>query len=304
MPFIPYIDQVEYVTYGITDATIPQVSQATRVANNYLSRPEGVLWSPDANGAPAYMTHKDPSLTLALASGISPGSNVVATLTNPGNAIGTQSIGQAVILDRAALNTAEACIITAVSANTVTLSSVQFSHSSGATMDFGLTLSEEVPLPNKRTTVRLSRTPVAQLLSGFGRYGYGRRSQQFAGPDINTNLLAYVGAFGGPPMWTQFPLGETDINMNTGEVWIPPGLLLAYFSDVRIHYVAGWSKANLPTNIKQAVANIVRGMIDAPLSGNAQNIKAGDAAITRFSATALDEDTKALLQPYRALTMA
>ena len=300
MSFTPYIQRVEYGLYGILDASDAQVASACRVVNTFLARPEGLLWSPDANGVPAYMSNLKPTLTLTVPTQINPGANVVVTVPNA--SFGAQNIGDVVILDRGT-NLTEACIVTATSGNTLTLSAVQFTHPS-ATMDFGMTILQELPVPAKRTTVRVSRTPVARLVSGFGRYSYGRRSQQYAGPDINTNLLAYVGAFGGPPMWTQFPVGETDINMNTGEIWIPPGLLLAYFSDVRLRYVSGWSQANLPYDIKQAVANIVRAAIDAPFGGNIKSLKSGDGAMERFSSSAIDKDTQALLQPYKALLMA
>lgn len=301
MAFIPYIAPRDYPLYGIADADQAgsQVNQACRIVNTYLSRPEGLLWSPDANGMPAYMTNKQPTLTYTVPAQISPGANV--TVTVPSAQFGLQTIGEVVILDRLNANLTEACVVIAATGNTLTLSSVQFTHAANATMDFGLTILEELPVPAKRTTVRLSRTPLARLLSGFGKYGLGRRSQQFSGPDIGTNLLAYVGAFGGPPLWTQFPISDTDINLNTGEVWVPPGLLLAYFSDVRLRYVAGWSQANLPTDIKQAVANIVRAAIDSPLGGNVKMLKSGDATIERFNASAIDNDTKLLLQPYKAL---
>lgn len=298
---VPYIDPTEYAVYGISDASDAQVNAAGSLVNTFLLRPEGVVWSPDANGMAAYMANKQATLSYAVPAAVSPGSNV--TVTVPNAQFGPQNIGEVVILDRLVTGLTEACVVTASSGNTLTFSSVQFAHAANATAEFGMTILEELPVPSKRTTVRLSRTPVAQLLSGFGRYGYGRRSQQFAGPDVNTNLLAYVGAFGGPPLWTQFPISETDMNLNTGEVWIPPGLLLAYFSDVRLHYVAGWSKANIPTNLKQAVANIARAAIDNPLGGNIKTLKAGDGTVTRFAATAIDDDTKALLQPYRALLM-
>ena len=299
--FVPYIQPVEYPAFGLTDANAPLVNHACRIVNNKLRRPEGLLWSPDANGAPAYMTNLNPSLSVQSAGSINHGQNVVITVA--GTTFGIQNIGDVVILDRATSNLTEACIVTATSGNTLTLGSVQCSHAAHTSVDFGLTLLAEVPIPNKRTTVRVSRTPVASLLSGFGRYGYGRRSQQFAGPDINTNLLAYVGAFGGPPMWTQFPVSETDINMNTGEIWIPPGLLLAYFSDVRLRYVAGWSLANLPYDIKQAVANIVRNRIDSGIPSNFKIAKSGDAMLEQWSASAIDKDTESLLKPYEALLM-
>ena len=211
---------------------------------------------------------------------------------------------KAIDLDPTALDKVEACVVTAVSGNSITLDSVQFSHSAQSTMDFGLAILQELPIPANRSTVRLSRTPVVRIISGFGRYAVGRRSQQFGGPDLNTNLLGITAAFGGPPAWVPFPADQCDVSTQTGEVWIPPGLLLAHFSDVRLRYVAGWSQANLPGDIKQAVANIVRMAIDSPFGGNIKTMKAGDATLERFSASSLDDDTKALLQPYKALLMA
>jgi hypothetical protein len=177
-------------------------------------------------------------------------------------------------------------------------------HAEQATMDFGLTIFQELPIPAKRSTVRLSRPPVVRILSGFGRYAVGRRSQQFAGLDMTINLLGIAAAFGGPPAWAQFPADQADVNVQTGEVWIPPGLLLAHFSDVRLRYVAGWPKESIPGDIKLAVAGIVRAAIDSPFGGNLKVMKAGDATLERFAATSLDADTKALLQPYKALLMA
>ncbi|WP_148596186.1 hypothetical protein [Aquisphaera giovannonii] len=302
MAMVPYLSSGEYAPYGITDASASQVDAACRVVNTYLARPEGLLWSPDANGAPAYMTNQNPSLSLKLPAPINPGSNV--TVTFPGQAMGQQLVGDVVILDRGTTNLTEACVITAVNGSTITLDSVRLAHLSQATVEFGLTLTQELPVPSNRPTVRLSRTPVTRILSGFGRYALGRRSQQFAGQDLNTNLLGITAAFGGPPAWVPFPGDQTDVNPQTGEVWIPPGLLLAHFSDVRLRYVAGWAQASLPPDIKQAVANIVRAAIDSPFGGNIKSQKAGDAAMERFSASSIDKDTQALLQPYKALLMA
>jgi hypothetical protein len=300
MAFTPYLSVTDYPDYGISDGTDAQVAAACRVVNTFLSRPEGLVWSPDANGVPAYMANLNPTLSITVTVAITPGSNVVVTV--PNRTFGAAMIGEVAILDRDTADITEACVVTAASGDTLTFQSVQFPHPS-ATLDFGLTLLEELPVPSNRTVVRVSRNPMANLLAGFGRYATGRRSQQFAGPDINNNLLAYVGAFGGPPLWTQFPVDQTDINFNTGEVWIPAGLLLAYFTDVRLRYIAGWSQANLPTDIKQAVANIVRAVIDNPFGGNFKSMKAGDAAWERFSASALDLDTQSLLTPYRAMLM-
>ncbi|QEL14782.1 hypothetical protein [Limnoglobus roseus] len=302
MTFVPYLSAEEYESFGVSDATPSQIDSACRVINTCLARPEGLVWSPDANGAPAFMTNQNPSRNLTIPGPINPGSNVVIGL--PGQAFGQQYIGEVVILDRAIPAKVEACVVTAASSDSITLASVQLVHGTQFTLDFGLTILQELPVPAQRSTVRLSRTPVVRILSAFGRYGAGRRSQQFSGPDINTNLLAMTAAFGGPPAWVQFPVDQTDVNTGTGEVWIPPGLMLAYFSDVRLRYVAGWPKESLPGDIKQAVANIVRTAIDSPFGGNIKSMKAGDAALERFSASSIDRDTQALLLPYKTLLTA
>ena len=301
MAFIPYLAQADYAAYGIPDASPFQVESACRVVNTYLARPEGLLWSMDANGSPAFMTNMEPSRSLKLPAAVSPGQQVAIDI--PGQVFGQQLIGEAAILDRSVEGKTEVCIVTAASGSTLTLASVQFPHDAQATLEFGLTLYQELPVPPKRATVRLSRPPVVRILSGFGRYAIGRRSQQFAGLDINTNLLGITAAFGGPPAWTPFPVEQTDVNTSTGEVWIPPGLLLAHFSDVRLRYVAGWPEDGIPGDIKLAVANIVRASIDSPFGGNIKLQKAGDATLERFSASSIDVDTKNLLQPYRALLM-
>src|SRR4051812_41593749 len=122
----PYIREVEYADYGITDASAAQVDAAARTINGHLQRPEGLVWSPDANGQPAWMAWKSPTLSLALPAILLPGSNLQVTF--PGAQFGTQTIGEVVVLDRAASNLAEACVVTGASGNTLTLQSVQFSH--------------------------------------------------------------------------------------------------------------------------------------------------------------------------------
>lgn len=297
----PYLQSGDYATYGVSDGTAAQAQSATQTINGYLKRPEGLIWLPDANGMPAWMATPNPTMRYTVAGGIAPGSNVVVNIPNA--QFGFQTVGEVVILDSANAGIAEACVVATTSGSSLTLQSVQFSHPSNTTVDFGLTIMDEKALPAKRPITRTSRTPVARLIAGFGRYGYQRRSDQAAGMEFIATLLPVVQGFGGPPLWVPFNVGDIDVNMNTGEMWVPAGLLLAYYTDVRLRYVAGWSQANLPVDIKQACANIVRGMIDNPMTGNIKMMKAGDAALQRFGPESLDDDTKSLLEPYRARLM-
>ena len=60
---------------------------------------------------------------------------------------------------------------------------------------------------------------------------------------------------------------------------------------------------NSTAAIKQATANIVRATIDSEMGGNVKMLKAGNAAIERFSASMIDADTQALLAPYRNIRL-
>ena len=294
MTFTPYLSSSEYAVYGVSDATADQVNKATRFVNTYLGRPEGLLWSPDANGQPAYMANLNPTLSYT-GSAISPGTSVVLTAANAN--FGYQNVGDVVILDRGTPNITEACVVTAASGNTLTLANVQFSHSA-PTIDFGLTLLEESPILPGKTVVRLARAPIAQILSGFTRYAFGRLPRQITDSSYYFQELLLLNQTI-PPAWTQVDLTQCDINSSTGVVLFYPYFLQNVRLDARFRYVAGWSQANLPGDIKQAVANIVRSAIDTPFSANMKVLKSGDATMERFGPSIMDGDTKALLQPYK-----
>ena len=69
---------------------------------------------------------------------------------------------------------------------------------------------------------------------------------------------------------------------------------------LQVTYLGGWSYANLPFAIKQATANILMAQqqIQSPAFSAA---KAGDTQYTRASKSLIDDDTKAMLGPYRRM---
>ncbi len=289
MLFTPYIESQYYPLYGIGDANATQVASACRLVNSYLGRPEGLLWSPDANGVPAYMTNLTPTRSFT-GPAVSPGTGVVVAIPNA--QFGYQSLGDVVILDRNTPHLTEACVVTAASGNALTLATVQFTHAT-PTVDFGLTLLEELS-----GRVRLPRSPVANIFCGFGRYGYGREMRRIgSGFDYFEELLVTNYGLNAVSGWQQLDTTLWDINDATGAVRMPPH----GYENVRLRYVAGWSHADLPGDIRQAVANIVRGAIDYAPGGGIKSLKSGDGAVEWFSPGSIDADTKALLQPYRAV---
>jgi len=296
-----YLVGADLASYGVPTATSDQIQAASTQIDSQLKRPEGLVWMPDAAGNPCYMVAKTAERTFVSSAPISPGTNVVVPLSQ-NIAIAAQP-GEVVILDRANTAAVEACVVTAIGASTITLASVAYAHSSGVTMETGLTLREERFLPSKRPVTRLSRFPLARILSGMGKYSYGRRSDQVAGAYNDMNfLLASVNAFGGPPAWVAFDVTQCSVSIETGEVVVPAGALLAYYSDVRLQYVAGYAAASIPPAIKQACANVITAMQTNPdlIAGGVKSVQAGGSRIERFADTIFNADTMSLLAPYIA----
>jgi hypothetical protein len=228
----------------------------------------------------------------------------VVTVT--GQPVFPEIIGRSVTLDAGNPALTEVCVITAINTPTpgsITLGAVQFNHTTvPLELQGGLQIFEERSLPQDRSIARLSQWPIAKVVSGIGRYSYGRRSQQMTGDFSEFNLLAILQQFGGPPAWVPFDPLQLGINPTTGEVWIPAGVLLAYYSETRLWYLAGWSAANVPVDIKQACANIAENYaVTEGLGGSMfKNLQAGDTKIERFADNAIDAETKDLLNSYRA----
>jgi len=293
-----YLIGADPTVYGVPNATPAQIQQASALVDAYLERPEGVAYANDYAGAPCYMLGLSPQLTFTLSGSISPGSAVVATLTGP---VSPSLLGEVLIAERATRANTEALVVQAVNGSQVTFQSVGHAHASGVTLESGLVLLEERPMPSKRNVTRVSKFPLVKLLAGQGRYAYGRRSDQVAGLYNDTNLLAALQTFGGPPAWNPFDATLADISVVTGEVWVPAGLMLAYYSDVRLRYVAGYPAASIPTPIKQATANLCMALADySDIGGNIKKIQAGGTSIERFANTIIDADTQAMLDQFKA----
>src|SRR5579863_3377874 len=109
MALAPYIQTGEMAAYGISDGSAAQINSATTTINAYLKRPEGLVWSPDANGMPGWMASLTPTMNFTVAGGIAAGANIVVTIPNV--PFGFQAIGEVAILDRANSGLAEACVV-------------------------------------------------------------------------------------------------------------------------------------------------------------------------------------------------
>lgn len=305
-----YLQSGDSAAFGVPNATAAQIQQASAQIDTYLARPEGLLWSPDGNGAPCYMLGLIAGLTLKLAGSITPGTAVTATLTGP-----TQMLrsGTVLIADRANASVTEALVVTAVSGQQVTFQAVLFDHAANASLETDLTIVEQRTMPQNRPITHVSKTPVMNVLSGVGRYGYMRRGDDAIGSIDTYNLLAVMSKFGGPPAWEQWTPQANSIDPQTGTIWVPAGVLLAYYTEIRVHYVAGWTYASLPSAVKQACANIINNLsATTGLPMAAQKFAAGETSFQRFNrlpgkqfdSLLMDDDTKLLLEPYRAVVLA
>lgn len=292
----------DYEMYGVPLTGQAHVIRASLLVDHYLRRPEGCVWGPDANGQPAYMVAKAPSLVYTFAGTILPGDSVDVALSGY---VGDNDslIGEVVVIDRLVPALTEVCTVQAQQKGQITLTNVQFPHTGSSnpiTLEFGMSVSEELSLPNQRSVARLSEWPIAKLLSGIGRYGYGRRTDQMLGYFYDANLLSTLSAFGGPPAWTPFFTPASSLNPDTGDLWVPAGTLLSYYTEVKMRYISGWQANNLPSQIKIATASVVDALSAAPMGPQIRRFNAGKTNIERFADTILDPDIKSMLRPYMA----
>jgi hypothetical protein len=294
-----YLTGSDPTNYGVPNATAVQIQQASVLIDAYLKRTEGLVWTPDSAGNPGWMAALTPRLTLYASAPIAPGSNVVVPVTGGIQAI---SVGDALVLDLSNNGASEIVVVGSMTTAPamLTLVGVVNNHSSGATLDQGMVLKQHKFMPQGRPITTLAYTPVVRLLSGQGRYGYGRRGESSRYEVDEFNLLASLSHFGGPPAWEFFPLQNTGVDAESGQVWVPAGVMLSYYSEINLWYVAGFAQANLPDAIKFACAQLITAGLNLPQMGNAKSFKAGDTQIQMFAATLLSDDAKRQLDPFRA----
>ncbi len=313
MPQNEYISPAEYATYGLAPATTAAVvKQASSLVDAYLQRPEGLLYQADASGAPCYMLGLSPALTFQATAAFGPGNTAVVPVSGPLSGL---KVGDCFVIDRADPTKVEAVQVSAIdiAGGTVTLGNlaangggaIKYAHASGCVLETGLLIEEKRNLPKGRSTVLLTSTPVGRIVGGTGRYGYGRRESSATMSMDQFNLLASLSTFGGPPAWELWPANAAaGIDARTGEVWVPAGIMLAYYSEVVVRYVAGYTYASLPAVIKEATALLVGAVLTSADTGLTKNYQAGDTKITRFTETLMAPDMREQLRPFRARAFA
>ena len=292
-----YVAASEYSSLGIPTATDDQVSQASNIVDAYIERPEGLLYAADANGTPLYMVRKEVQSTRTLTSALAQGANITASMT----AGPLLQSGTSVVLNRAG-STAEICKIQSVTnANTVVLAFVTNAHLLSETVEFGLAIDEQITLPINRTYATVRKGPIARLVSVQGRVTYSRRGNWERNAAMQDfGVLATISAFAGAPVWQDVYVPDSNIDVSTGNIWCPIGLLMIPYTEVKISYIAGYETQGLPKQIKQATANILRAINESPASATVKTFKAGATQMERFLDSVIDAETRALLSSYTA----
>lgn len=291
-----YIAPGDYAAYGISTATTDQVTQASIYLDAYLKRPEGLIWQADSTGNPCCMLAPTPTLSFSLSAPIVPGQNVVASVSGP---LGGLQVGDALIADRANDNKREALTIVSTAPGQLTFANVLNAHNAAAALDADLCITEQRYMPKNRPIIILGRSPIQRIISGTGRYAYPRRGDANASSTDDFNLLAVYDTFGGPPAWEIFKPESTEFDARTGQIWVPAGIMLAYYTEIRVRYVAGFSAAALPTQIKLACAKLVKALGNDPDLGPVKSYRAGDTAVQLFANTLISGDLVDMLRPYR-----
>ena len=150
------------------------------------------------------MTTPTPTATFSLTAPISPGASVPVQLSSP---VQILQVGDVLILD-IGQSTTEACVVATTSnqpnpSPAITLQNVINAHNASGQAVLGLTIEEQRYMPASRPITFLSRAPLMNVISGVGRYGYGRRGDHADYNMEQFNLLAAVSKFG-VPVWELF----------------------------------------------------------------------------------------------------
>ena len=301
-----YLSLAEAAAWGLTNVNTNQIIQASALIDAYLKRPEGLTWGPDSTGNPCYMTAAVQTAAFTLTAPIAPGQSVPVSLQGPVQMLQT---GDVIVIDQPDGGLTEGCVIQTTTnppnpSVSITLQNVLNDHVAGAPAALGLVIQEKKYMPASRPLTFMSRTPLMNVVSGVGRYGYGRRGDHADYNMEQFNLLAAVSKFGGPPVWELFQQGyPTDWDPETGQVWIPAGIMLAYYSEVKLRYVAGFPVGSVPASVKLATAQLIQAIIDNPGLGAMKSRKAGDSSFSMFAASNMSDDTKAAINLYAARAM-
>lgn len=293
-----YLLADERVNYGVPNATTPQIQQASILVDAHLKRPEGLEYIANSvDGSPVCMFAKTPSATFTVAGGLATGTDVVATLSGP---LQMLKKGAALTVDKSAVTKAETLLVKSVNGATVTFERVLYAHTAPATLEAGLLIDESKHLASGRGVMLMARTPVVQFFSVEGRYGPTRRGNYPFPHGMDFDLVQIASQFSPQGVWEQVNLAQLDFQPDTGEVWLPAGMLMAPFTEVRVGYVAGFRREHIPSQIKQVVANLIQNQAASPLAGNVKLIRAGDTQIERFLATVMGQDELKELESFRA----
>ncbi|MBU6429089.1 MAG: hypothetical protein KGR26_08780 [Cyanobacteria bacterium REEB65] len=168
--------------------------------------------------------------------------------------------------------------------------------------------SEQIRLPFGRNRVLLSYRPVIGLVAAQGRYGYPRRSEMLDQVIPGAAILLLTTELGGPPVWEAIDISVIAIDQfsNTGEIWLPAGILLYHYTDIQITYTAGLQPQDARMDdIRQACANVALAIQQRLETGGTgtKSAKGGDRSIDYWSASLIDRDTRLILDPYRPKVM-
>lgn len=292
-----YLQDADKAPYGVPTATAAQIQQASILIDALIKRPEGLTVGTDTAGNPVYMAAAVPTGTFT-AGALAPGTNVAATLAGP---LTTLKKGDVLVAEKSVGAKAEPLVVASLSGASVVFETVTKAHDAGVSLDAGLVIRETRHIPTGRQQTILSRAPILRLLSARGKYGSSRRGRSSYPMQDEYNLVSIVAQFTGGDVWESINVAYMDFDSTTGQVWLPSGLLMGNYTEVDVSYLAGFTQASIPANVKQVAANLINGSLaTSGLTGNVKSFRAGDTQIERFLSSMFGSDERAMLREYYA----
>jgi hypothetical protein len=152
----------------------------------------------------------------------------------------------------------------------------------------------ELSIPSDRNEVVLHYRPVIKLLDAAGRYGYGRRDRRQMNV-INVDYLAVMAVTGNPPQFNAIDVAQIDVDPATGICWLPAGLFLVSYSQVRLKWLAGF--VDMPARVKMAMMLLINS-ICAKGEGDRTQYSVGKVSRTFATASYFTQDIERALAPF------
>ena len=154
---------------------------------------------------------------------------------------------------------------------------------------------------------KVTLSPIHSLQGFYGWPGYYQQTipSIIAAPVIlGLGLPLYFDGYGQPPAPDTVSIPDTNVNLVTGDIWVPAGQYAIPYREIKIRYNAGYDPLNVPYAVKFATASLVRNLIAR--GGGTTGLKgySGAGRMTmNFTDSLIDDTIDLWLRKYKVVVV-